>query len=69
MTQYPELTIKPMNRFQSRVLRLVSWLIGIKGDAYVCFIEYSEAAPTPTINDIIKNNQEDEANRVSTNNN
>ena len=75
MTPKPKLIISKMNKFQAFVLRIVAKCVGIRGDAYVCFLVTEDELPEdyiavfdnePTINDIVKNNEEDAANRVST---
>ena len=64
-----------MNKFQAFVLRIVARCLGIRGDAYVCFLVTEDELPEdyiavfdsePTVNDIVKNNEEDAANSVST---
>ena len=75
MTPKPKLIISKMNKFQAFILRTVARCLGIRGDAYICMLVVEDDLPEdyiavfdnePTINDIAKNNEEDAANRVST---
>lgn len=75
MTPKPKLIISSMNRFQAFILRIVARCLGIRGDAYICLLVTEDELPEdyiavfdnePTVNDIVKNNEEDAANRVST---
>lgn len=77
MTPKPKLIISSMNRFQALVLRLVARCLGIRGDAYICLLLTEDELPEdyiavfenePTINDVVKNNEEDAMNRVRENN-
>jgi hypothetical protein len=73
VTPKPKLIISKMNRFQGFVLRIVARCLGIRGDAYVCLLVVEDEFPDdyiavfdknePTINDIAKNNEENEANK------
>ncbi len=67
-----------MNRFQAFILRIVARCLGIRGDAYICLLVTEDDLPEdciavfdnePTINDIVKNNEEDEVNSVRNTNN
>ena len=78
MTPKPKLIISKMNRFQAFVLRIVARCLGIRGDAYICMLVVEDDLPEdyiavfdnePTINDIVKNNEEDEVNSVRNTNN
>lgn len=61
-----------MNKFQAFILQTVARCLGIRGDAYICLLVVEDELPEdyiavfdePTINDIAKNNEEDEMNRV-----
>ena len=64
-----------MNKFQAFILRFVARCLGIRGDAYICLLVTEDELPEdyiavfdsePTVNDIVKNNEEDAANSVST---
>lgn len=55
-----------MNAYQEFVLKIIGWMIGIRGEAKIIYIHFDEDEDEPTINDIIKNNEEDAMNRVST---
>jgi hypothetical protein len=58
----PKLVIKAMNRFQEAVLKVVGFLLGLKGEPKLIYIAFDDAVE-PTINDINKMNEEDEMNR------
>jgi hypothetical protein len=64
----PKIVVEDLNPFQAKVLKFVGYLVGIKGDAFIAFIQYGTEEVEPTINDIAKNNEEDAMNRVSTDN-
>lgn len=64
MTHKPEIIVKAMNGYQAFVLKVVGWMIGIKGEAKIVYIQFDEDEVEPTINDIVKNNAEDEMNSV-----
>jgi len=49
-----------MSKWQSAVLKVIGWMLGLKGEAKLVFIQFDNE---PTINDLIKNKQEDEMNR------
>jgi hypothetical protein len=58
-----QLEVKMMKQWQKRILRFVSHLIGLRGGhlIYVAFV--IDVDEEPTINDLIKNKEEDEMNR------
>ena len=59
-----------MSAWQALVLKVIGWMIGIRGEAKIVYLQFdNDDEVEPTINDIVKNNAEDEANRVSTHNN
>lgn len=59
-----------MSAWQALVLKVIGWMIGIRGEAKIVYLQFdNDDEVEPTINDIVKNNAEDEANRVSTQNN
>jgi len=62
----PKLVIRAMSAYQEFVLKVIGWMIGIRGEARIVYLEFDEDEDEdePTINDIMKNNAEDEANRV-----
>jgi hypothetical protein len=60
----PKLVIRAMSAYQEFVLKVIGWMIGIRGEARIVYLEFDEDEDEPTINDIVKNNAEDEANRV-----
>ena len=66
MTPKAEIIVKAMNAYQEFVLKIIGWMIGIRGEAKIIYIHFDEDEVEPTINDIIKNNEEDAMNRVST---
>jgi hypothetical protein len=49
-----------MSKWQSTVLKVIGWMLGLKGEAKLVFIQFDNE---PTINDLIKNKEEDEMNR------
>ena len=55
-----------MNSYQALTLKVIGWMIGIRGEAKIIYIQFDEDEDEPTINDIVKNNEEDAINRVST---
>ena len=69
MTPKAEIIVKAMNAYQAFVLKVVGWMIGIRGEARIVYIQFDEDEVEPTINDIVKNNEEDAINRVSETNN
>jgi len=56
----PKLVVEAMSKWQSTVLKVVGWMLGLKGEAKLVFIQFDNE---PTINDLIKNKEEDEMNR------
>lgn len=66
MTPSPEVVIEDMKGWQAKILRIIGRMIGIPGYAYITYITFNDEVE-PTINDIIRNIQEDEANSVRTN--
>jgi len=56
-----------MSVWQELVLKVIGWMIGIRGEAKIVYLQFdNDDEVEPTINDIVKNNAEDEANSVST---
>lgn len=56
-----------MSAWQELVLKVIGWMIGIRGEAKIVYLQFdNDDEVEPTINDIVKNNAEDEANSVST---
>ncbi len=54
-----------MSVWQELVLKVIGWMIGIRGEAKIVYLQFdNDDEVEPTINDIVKNNAEDEANRV-----
>lgn len=66
MTPKAKFIVKAMNAYQEFVLKIIGWMIGIRGEAKIVYIHFDEDEVEPTINDIVKNNDEDAMNRVST---
>ena len=67
MTLKPKLVIQVMSVWQELVLKVIGWMIGIRGEAKIVYLQFdNDDEVEPTINDIVKNNAEDEANSVST---
>ena len=67
MTPFPRLEVKVMNAWQGFVTRMMGRILGLKGEAHIVFIQFdndNEDEVEPTINDIIKNNEEDAMNSV-----
>lgn len=64
MTHKPEIIVKAMNAYQEFVLKIIGWMIGIRGEAKIIYIHFDEDEVEPTINDIVKNNDEDAMNSV-----
>ena len=56
----PKLVVEAMSKWQSTVLKVIGWMLGLKGEANLVFIQFDNE---PTINDLVKNKQEDEMNR------
>lgn len=63
------LVVEQMKTWQSKVLNAVAWVIGLRGGS-VAYLDlriiFDAEDEEPTINDIVKNNEEDAMNRVST---
>jgi len=56
-----------MSAWQELLLKVIGWMIGIRGEAKIVYLQFdNDDEVEPTINDIVKNNAEDEANSVST---
>lgn len=54
-----------MSAWQALVLKVIGWMIGIRGEAKIVYLQFdNDDEIEPTINDIVKNNAEDEANSV-----
>lgn len=67
MTLKPKLVIQVMSAWQELLLKVIGWMIGIRGEAKIVYLQFdNDDEVEPTINDIVKNNAEDEANSVST---
>ena len=64
MTPKAEIIVKAMNAYQAFVLKVIGWMIGIRGEAKIIYIQFDEDEDEPTINDIVKNNEEDAINSV-----
>lgn len=65
MTRRAEMIVEDLSPFQAKVLNIVGKLLRIPGTAFVGFLEYEiKDLPEPTINDIVKQIQEDEMNSV-----
>jgi hypothetical protein len=65
-----QLVVEEMRAWQASILNFIAWLIGLRGGS-VAYLEFRtvitlEDDIEPTINDIVKNNEEDAMNRVST---
>ena len=61
-----------MNAFQGFITRMMGRILGLKGEAHIVYIQFdndeNDEQIQPTINDIVKNNEEDAMNRVRDNN-
>jgi hypothetical protein len=67
VTLKPKLVIQVMSAWQELLLKVIGWMIGIRGEAKIVYLQFdNDDELEPTINDIVKNNAEDEANSVST---
>lgn len=67
MTLKPKLVIQVMSAWQALILKVIGWMIGIRGEAKIVYLQFdNDDEVEPTINDIVKNNAEDEVNSVST---
>lgn len=51
-----------MNKFQEVILKVVGWLLGIRGEAKLVYIAFDDKVE-PTINDLNKWHQENEMNK------
>jgi hypothetical protein len=65
----PYLVVEPMKKFQAKILKAVSWLLGLRNGS-VAWVSLGidiedEADLQPTINDIVKNAEENEANKTT----
>lgn len=62
------LVIEPMGKFQAFLLKMFGYVIGLRGNPYLVFIENQEIANRHemSINDIKRAMEEDEANSVRT---
>jgi hypothetical protein len=60
----PHLVVEEMKQWQAKCLRMIAWCIGLR-DGHVLWtnISHEKLNPKPTINDIIKNIEENEMNR------
>ena len=58
----PKLVVRTMNKFQEVTLKIVGWLLGIRGEAKVVYIAFDDKME-PTINDLNKWHQENEMNK------
>jgi hypothetical protein len=59
----PKFVIEAMNAWQAAILRVIGWMLGIRGEARIAYIEFDNDEVEPTINDIKRNNEENEMNR------
>lgn len=64
------LVIEPMNRFHTFMLKWFGFLIGLRGNPYLVFIENKDIDMrySMSINDLAKEMAEDEINSVRNNN-
>ena len=72
MTLEPKLVVEDLTPLQAKILKLVGKMLRIPGNAFVCFIEYRanfDSRVEPTINDLIRSQEESETNSVRENNN
>ena len=58
----PKLVVRTMNKFQEVTLKIVGWLLGIRGEAKLVYIAFDDKME-PTINDLNKWHQENEMNK------
>jgi len=58
----PKLVVRTMNKFQEVILKIVGWLLGIRGEAKLVYIAFDDKME-PTINDLNKWHQENEMNK------
>lgn len=59
----PKLVIEAMSAWQAAILRVIGWMLGIRGEAKIAYILFDHDEVEPTINDIKRNNEENEMNR------
>jgi len=59
----PKLVIEAMSAWQAAILRVIGWILGIRGEAKIAYILFDHDEVEPTINDIKRNNEENEMNR------
>ena len=57
----PKLVVENMNKFQEVTLKILGWLLGIRGEAKIVYIAF-ENEMEPTINDLKKWHEENEMN-------
>lgn len=57
----PKLVVDTMNKFQEVTLKIVGWLLGIRGEAKIVYIAFDKEME-PTINDLKKWHEENEMN-------
>lgn len=57
----PKLVVETMNKFQEVTLKIVGWLLGIRGEAKIVYIAFDDEME-PTINDLKKWHEENEMN-------
>jgi len=59
----PNLVVKAMSVWQNAILRVIGWMIGIRGEAKIVYISFAQDEVEPTINDIKRNDEENRMNR------
>ena len=59
----PKLVIEAMSAWQAAILRVIGWILGIRGEAKIAYILFDHDEVEPTINDIQRNNEENKMNR------
>ena len=59
----PKLVIEAMSAWQAAIFRVIGWMLGIRGEAKIAYITFDHDEVEPTINDIKRNNEENEMNR------
>lgn len=57
----PRLVVETMNKFQEVTLKILGWLLGIRGEAKIVYIAFDDEME-PTINDLKKWHEENEMN-------
>lgn len=57
----PKLVVETMNKFQEVALKILGWLLGIRGEAKIVYIAFDDEME-PTINDLKKWHEENEMN-------